>query len=90
VGPLVAVVLVAALLEARRAATGAAMPGFIRLSLVLQLFAAVALVLGAAGQPLGPGLAPYASALTLILITSGIAFLLALNNVMLPGLSKQP
>jgi hypothetical protein len=66
------------------------MPGFIRLSLVLQFFAAVALVLGAAGRPLGPGLAPYASALTLILVTSGIAFLLALNNVMLPGLSKQP
>ncbi len=57
---------------------------------MLQLFAAVALVLGAAGRPLGPGLAPYASALTLMLVTSGIAFLLALNNVMLPGLSKQP
>jgi hypothetical protein len=26
----------------------------------------------------------------LILVTSGIAFVLALNNVMLPGLSKQP
>jgi hypothetical protein len=66
------------------------MPGFIRLFLMLQLFAAVALVLGAAGRPLGPGLAPYASALTLMLVTSGIAFLLALNNVTLPGLSKQP
>jgi hypothetical protein len=80
---------VATLPRRRRAATGAAMPGFIRLALALQLFAAVALALGAAGQPLGPGLAPYASALTLILVTSGIAFLLALNNVMLPGLAKQ-
>jgi hypothetical protein len=81
---------VATLPRRRRTATGAAMPGFIRLFLVLQLLAAVTLVLGAVGRPLGPGLAPYASALTLILVTSGIAFLLALNNVMLPGLSKQP
>jgi hypothetical protein len=81
---------VASLPPRRRAATGTAMPGFIRLSLVLQLGAAIALALGALGRPLGPGVAPYASALTLILVTSGIAFLLALNRVMLPGLPKEP
>jgi len=74
----------------RRAATGAATPGFIRLFLLLQLCAAVTLALGALGRPLGPGVAPYASALTLILVTSGIAFLLALQRVTLPGLQEGP
>jgi hypothetical protein len=74
----------------RRAATGTAAPGFIRLFLLLQLCAAVALALGALGRPLGPGVAPYASALTLILVTSGLAFLLALHKVMLPQLPKGP
>jgi hypothetical protein len=74
----------------RRAATGAAAPGFIRLFLLLQLCAALALALGALGRPLGPGVAPYASALTLILVTSGLAFLLVLNRVMLPQLPKGP
>lgn len=73
----------------RRVATGGPAPAFIRLSLSLQFGAAVALVLGAVGRPLGPGVAPYASALTLILVTSGLAFLLALQ-VVLPELTKQP
>jgi hypothetical protein len=74
----------------RRQATGGPAPTFIRLFLSLQFGAALALVLGALGWPLGPGVAPYASALTLILVTSGIAFLLALHRVMLPGLTKEP
>jgi hypothetical protein len=69
----------------RRAATGAPAPTFVRLLLALQFFAAVALLFGALGRPWGQGAAPYASALTLILVTSGIAFLLALD-VVLPGL----
>ncbi len=81
---------VASVPRRRRAATGAATLGFIRLLLLLQLGAGVALVLGALGRPLGPGVAPYASALTLILVTSGIAFLLALRRVTLPGLQKGP
>jgi hypothetical protein len=60
------------------------------LFLLLQLGAAVALALGALGRPLGPGVAPYASALTLILVTSGLAFLLALHRVTLSGLPKGP
>jgi len=74
----------------RRAATGAPTPGFIRLFLLLQLFAGVALALQALGRPLGPGVAPYASALTVILVTSGLAFLLALQRVILPALPKDP
>jgi hypothetical protein len=74
----------------RRAATGAATAGFIRLFLLPQLCAALALALGALGRPLGPGVAPYASALTLILVTSGLAFLFALRRVMLPQLPKGP
>jgi hypothetical protein len=73
----------------RRAATGGPAPAFIRLFLLLQGGAAAALVLGALGRPLGHGVAPYASALTLILVTSGLAFLLALQ-VVLPELTKQP
>src|SRR5260370_10972737 len=65
---------VASVPRRRRVATGAATPGFIRLFLLLQLCAAVTLALGALGRPLGPGVAPYASALTLILVTSGLAF----------------
>lgn len=80
---------VASVPRRRRAATGAAAPTFVRLLLLLQLLAAVALLLGALGRPLARGVAPYASALTLILITSGIAFLLALD-VVLPGLTRQP
>jgi hypothetical protein len=80
---------VASVPRRRRAATGGPAPTFIRLFLFLQLLAGLGLVLGALGRPLGPGVAPYASALTLVLVTSGIAFLLALN-VILPGLTKAP
>ena len=80
---------VASVPRRRRAATGGPTPAFIRLFLFLQLLAGLGLVLGALGRPLGPGVAPYASALTVILVTSGIAFLLALN-VMLTELPKQP
>jgi hypothetical protein len=70
----------------RRIATGAPIPTFVRLLLFLQLLAAVALTFGALGRPLGPGVAPYAAALTIMLVTSGIAFLMALN-VVLPELT---
>lgn len=80
---------VASVPRRRRAATGAPAPGFVRLFLALQFGAAVVLVFGALGWPLGPGVAPYAAALTMILVTSGLAFLLALQ-VVLPELTKQP
>jgi hypothetical protein len=80
---------VASVPRRRRAATGGPAPAFVRLFLLLQGGAAVALGLGALGRPLGPGVAPYATALTIILVTSGLAFLLALQ-VVLPELTKQP
>jgi hypothetical protein len=73
----------------RRAATGGPAPAFVRILLLVQLLAGVTLLIRVLGQSLGPGVAPYASALTIMLVSSGIAFLLALN-VMLPGLARRP
>jgi hypothetical protein len=73
----------------RRAATGGPMPTFIRILLGLQGLAGISLVVGALGGPIAPGAAPYAGVLTLMLFTSGIAYLLALN-VILPGLTERP
>ena len=83
---------VASVPRRRRAATGAPAPTFVRLLLILQLLAAIALMLTAVGLPLAHGVAPYASALTLILVTSGIAFLLALERALprVDGRSKKP
>jgi len=73
---------VATLPVRRRAATGAPVPRFVWTLLGVQALGAVALVLCAAGV-LGQGAAVYASAITVILFSSGIAYLLALR-VMLP------
>lgn len=83
------VVFVASVPGRRRAATGKPMPSFVGALLVVQLLAAVSLLLGALGRPLGPSVAAYAAALTVMLVTTGIAFLLSLT-VILPGLTERP
>jgi hypothetical protein len=82
-------VFVATVPGRRRAATGGPAPAFVRILLLVQLLAGVTLLMRALGQSLGPGVAPDATALTILLVSSGIAFLLALN-VMLPGLARRP
>jgi hypothetical protein len=72
----------------RRAATGQSVPAFVWTLLGVQAAAALALVLRAAGALHRPGGAVYASAVTVILIASGIAYLLALS-VILPDLMNR-
>ncbi len=60
-----------------------------RILLALQGLAGVILLLAALATPPVPRVGLYAAALTTILVTSGIALLLALR-VMLPGLSNKP
>ena len=73
----------------RRAATGGPTPAFIRTLLALQGLAGGSLLLAALGTPPVPRVGLYAAALTTMLVTSGVAFLLALH-VMLPGLTNKP
>ncbi len=73
----------------RRAATGVPVPAFVRILLALQALAGASLLLSALGTPPVPRVGLYAAALTTMLVTSGIAFLLALH-VMLPGLTNKP
>ncbi len=69
---------VATIPAGRRAATSRRVPTFVRALLAVQAGCAIALVLEAL-RVLGPGPAVYASALTGVLITSGIAYLIALG-----------
>jgi hypothetical protein len=73
----------------RRGATGRPVPAFIWTLLALQATAGVALVLRAAGSLRESGGAVYASAMTVMLFTSGIAYLLALS-VIRPELTNRP
>jgi len=66
----------------RRAATNEPMPLYVGLLLLLQLFAGICLLVNAAGWPTPPGLAPFALALTLMLFTTGIAYLIALARAL--------
>jgi hypothetical protein len=72
----------------RRAATGGAVPLFVWTLLAVQALAAVALLVSAVGGVEGREGAVYASAMTAMLFSSGIAYLLALS-VILPQLTKQ-
>ena len=72
----------------RRVATRGPMPTFIRVLLALQGLAGISLVVCALGGPIAPAVTPYAGALTVMLFTSGIAYLLALT-VILPGLTDR-
>jgi hypothetical protein len=71
----------------RRAATGKPVPAFIKASLTVQWGCALALVACAAGLAKGHGAPLYATALMLILISSFVAYLLALT-VILPEIHK--
>ena len=63
----------------RRAATGARAPLYVNILLVFQGIIAASLISDAIGKPLEPGAALYASAMAGILLTSGIAYLIALS-----------
>src|SRR5262245_27257975 len=66
----------------RWAATKGSIPFYVWLLLLLQLLAGVHLLLNAVGWPAQPQLAPFALALTVMLFTTGIAYLIALARAL--------
>jgi hypothetical protein len=66
----------------RRAATEDRAPLYVNVLLVVQALIAVSLILNAIGKPLEPGAALYASAMAGFLLTSGIAYLVALSAML--------
>ena len=66
----------------RRAATRERVPFYVGLLLLLQFIAGACLLLNAVGWPATPNLAPYALALTVMLYTTGIAYLIALARAL--------
>src|SRR5215469_2778767 len=66
----------------RRAATKASIPFYVGFLLLLQFLAGAYLVLNAVGWPAPPDLAPFAVALTVLLFTTGIAYLIALARAL--------
>jgi hypothetical protein len=62
----------------RRAASQQEIPMYIWILLLLQLLTVPYLLMNAIGKPVGPGVAPYAAAMSGILFTSAIGYLLAL------------
>ena len=66
----------------RRAASGEEPPRYVWTLLVVQLLTVPCLLANAAGRPLGPDVAPYATAISVFLFTAGIAFLIALARAL--------
>src|SRR5262249_52024881 len=66
----------------RRAAVSERVPFYVRLLLLLQFLAGASLVLNAVGWPAPPNLALFALALTAMLFTTGIAYLIALARAL--------
>jgi hypothetical protein len=66
----------------RRAASRHRIPLYVWILLFLQLLLVCYLLLNAIGNPVAPGVAPYAAAMTGVLFTSGVAYLLALGVVL--------
>jgi hypothetical protein len=66
----------------RRAATKQAVPFYVGFLLVLQFLAGAYLVLNGVGWPAPPRLAPFALALTVMLLTTGVAYLVALAGAL--------
>ena len=66
----------------RRAATNEPVPFYVGLLLLLQFLAGAGLLLNAIGWPSPPRLAPFALALSVILFTTGIAYLIALARAL--------
>jgi hypothetical protein len=71
----------------RRAATGKSLPRQIKVVLAIQGLAGVVLLLAAAVQPQAHG-AVYATAVTVVLVCAGIAYLIALQ-VIRPGIEEK-
>jgi archaellum biogenesis protein FlaJ (TadC family) len=66
----------------RRTATKESIPFYVGLLLLLQFLAGAYLLLNAVGWPAPPNLAPLALALTVMLFTTGIAYLIALARAL--------
>jgi hypothetical protein len=66
----------------RRAATKKPVPFYVGFLLLLQFLAGAYLVLNAVGWPSPPHLAPFALALTVMLLTTGVAYLIALAGAL--------
>jgi hypothetical protein len=66
----------------RRAATRERVPFYVGLLLLLQFLAGACLLLNAVGWPAPPNLAPFALALSVMLSTTGIAYLIALARAL--------
>ena len=66
----------------RRAATKESVPFYVGLLLLLQFLAGVYLLLNTVGWPASPNVAPFALALTVMLFTTGIAYLVALARAL--------
>lgn len=73
------VLFVATLPGRRRAATHSPMPGYVRVLSFLQLLTALYLLMNAIGSPIAAGAAPYAAAMTGLLFTTAIAYVMALG-----------
>ncbi len=72
------VVFIVTLPGRRRAASNQKIPMYIWTLLLLQLLAVLYLLMNAIGKPVGPGVAPYAAAMSGMLFTSAIGYLVAL------------
>ncbi len=72
-------VFVATLPGRRRAATSSPMPRYVRILSFLQVLIALDLAMNAVGTPTTAGLGPYASAITGLLFTTAIAYVVALG-----------
>jgi hypothetical protein len=66
----------------RAATTNEPIPFYVGLLLLLQFLAGVCLLLNAVGWPVPPDLALFAWALTVMLFTTGIAYLIALAHAL--------
>ena len=66
----------------RRAASHEPIPTYVWLLLCLQLLAGAYLLINAAGWPAEPHLAPFALAMTVMLFTTGVAYLIALTRAL--------
>jgi archaellum biogenesis protein FlaJ (TadC family) len=66
----------------RRTAAKESIPFYVGLLLLLQFLAGAYLLLNAVGWPAPPNLAPFALALTVMLFTTGIAYLIALARAL--------
>lgn len=65
----------------RRAATGMPIPGFVKVIVVVQVVAGLSLLLNAVFSSRAQAGAIYSTAVTLVLVSSGLAYLLALKRL---------